>query len=261
MKQIYTLNILLCLITVALGQFNSANVTSTKPPDIYLNVPNLSVSKVSLVVQKLNVTLNLKAKIADLVSLEAGVSATADTINLTITNVKAELELVVRLDTVVEIINKTLQTISANPELITGIVKSVGDLVENIAGVLSTTVNSLGQTVRTIVDSAGNIVEQTLDATGKVASQIVGGNINALQIIDGSNNDRGQYVVKVRNSDGSIYQITYNRKGGTVVSVQVLQGPTAAIGSTTSVSSSSTTSSPSPSPSSPSSTAGTTGKQ
>lgn len=57
----------------------------TNPPDVWLNVPNLSVNKILLVVDNLKVHLGLSAKVANLVSLNADADVSIDKVNLTIT--------------------------------------------------------------------------------------------------------------------------------------------------------------------------------
>ena len=54
-----------------------------------------------------------------------------------------------------------------------------------------------------------DIIDQTLGSTGQVVSQTISGNLNALQIITSATNALGQYVTRVRNSDGSVYDIMY----------------------------------------------------
>jgi hypothetical protein len=60
--------------------FNISN-----PPDVWLNVPTLSVDKISLVVENLKAHVSLSANVAHLVSLNAGVDVSVNKVNLTIT--------------------------------------------------------------------------------------------------------------------------------------------------------------------------------
>jgi hypothetical protein len=59
--------------------FNISN-----PPDVWLNVPNLSVQEISLVVENLQAHVSISANVANLVSINAGVDVSIDTVNLTI---------------------------------------------------------------------------------------------------------------------------------------------------------------------------------
>lgn len=65
----------------------SATPTSSEPPDVYLNVPTLSVGRIELDVEDLSADINLNARIASLVTLNAGVNVAIKKVNLTITDV------------------------------------------------------------------------------------------------------------------------------------------------------------------------------
>jgi exo-beta-1,3-glucanase (GH17 family) len=75
----------------------SSAATSGAAPDVYLNVPELHVGRIELTVDKLSADLNLNAKVANLVQLNAGVQVSVEKVNITIAEVDAEVELVIRL--------------------------------------------------------------------------------------------------------------------------------------------------------------------
>lgn len=67
----------------------------------------------------MQVHLALDARVANLVSLKAGADASIGRVKLEIRGVQAEAYLVVRLDNVAKILDRTLTTIDRNPELLT----------------------------------------------------------------------------------------------------------------------------------------------
>jgi len=75
----------------------SSAATAGAPPDVYLNVPELHVGRIELTVEELKADINLNAKVANLVQLNAGVQVSIQKVNITISEVDAEVELVVRL--------------------------------------------------------------------------------------------------------------------------------------------------------------------
>src|SRR5688572_21719982 len=77
-------------------------------PDVLLEVPNLRVEQILLEVDNLRVHLDLDARVANLVSLKAGVDATIGRVKLEIRGVEAEAYLEVRLDNVARILDRTL---------------------------------------------------------------------------------------------------------------------------------------------------------
>jgi hypothetical protein len=84
-------------------------------PDLELHVPRAEVKKVSLDVENLQARLDLDTKIANLVSINAGVVATVQKLKLELEGVTAETHLLVRLDRVAEVMERALATLERNP--------------------------------------------------------------------------------------------------------------------------------------------------
>lgn len=158
---------------------NQPEPTSTSPlgpPDVHLKVPELSVGRIELDVDNLRADINLNADIARLVQINAGVQVGIDKVNITIANVEAELELVVRLGNLVQIVNRTLASLDLNPALI-NLLDSVGDIVEGIIGAVDGLLGSVtddGTTLRFLVDNLGNIVQEVVSGGGDAVSSIIG---------------------------------------------------------------------------------------
>ncbi|PNS17569.1 hypothetical protein CAC42_8112 [Sphaceloma murrayae] len=138
------------------------------PPDVYLNVPQLSVGRIELNVDDLRADINLNARVAGLVQLNAGVQLSVQNINITIADVDVELELVVRLGHLVDIVNRVFESVDLNPLIV-----SIGNATESLVGAVVSQVDGLlgtitqgGTTLSFIVDSLGNIVQQVTGAAG-----------------------------------------------------------------------------------------------
>lgn len=223
-------------------------------PDVVLDVPNLSVDEITLEVDNLRVHLALDARVANLLSLTAGADAAIDHVNLTIKGVQAEAHLVVRLDNVAAILDRTLTTIDRNPELLNrllttvdrtvgtvggvantalqpnGVVSqtvgTVGRTLENVTapgGLLSHTVNTLGQTVQRTLDTTGRIVERTLDTTGRLVNERTVGRVLDLPVVSQTTNAAGQAVRQVRDQSGAVIEYTLDTAGRVVNSRVVSQ--------------------------------------
>jgi len=176
-------------------------LASGDQPDVLLDVPNLSVEQISIQVQNLQANLNLDARLANLLHLTAGVNASIDDVRIEIAGVRAQVTLIVRLDNVRAIIERTLQTLDNNPQIVTQLlstvdnaVGTVGNLGNNalntvggLAGGLlrsgqlldlaragltevSRTVNNQGQTVRQVRDTTGSLLEVVTDAANRIIS-------------------------------------------------------------------------------------------
>jgi hypothetical protein len=172
-----------------------------KQPDVLLDIPNLSVDEVTLEVDNLQAHIALDARLGTMLKLTAGADAGIDKVKLTIKGVQATATLVVRLDNVRAIIERVLQTVDNNPQLVAGLLSTVDNTVNTVGGVANNavgtvggiatsalrtgqvldlaksglslvgqTVNSAGQTVRRVRDSSGHLLEVVTDTAGKIVS-------------------------------------------------------------------------------------------
>lgn len=98
-----------------------------------LRVPELHVGRIELNVEKLRADLNLNAKVAGLVQINAGVQVGIDKVNITIADVDVDLELVVRLGNLVSIVERVFDSLDLNPLLI-GLIGNVTNLVGEVIG-------------------------------------------------------------------------------------------------------------------------------
>jgi hypothetical protein len=108
-------------------------VTTSTVPDVLLQVPELHVGRIELIVEKLQADLNLNAKVAGLVQVNAGVQVGIQKVNITIADVDVNLELVVRLGNLVEIVGRVFDSLDLNPLLI-GLIGNVTNLVGEVIG-------------------------------------------------------------------------------------------------------------------------------
>ena len=176
-------------------------LASGDQPDVLLDVPNLSVEQLTIEVNNLDVELALQARLANLLHLSAGASASIDNVKIDLRGVRAQATLIVRLDNVRAIIERTLQTLDNNPQIVTQLLSTVDNTVNTVGGVanhavgtvgtvagsllqngavldlaraglteISRTVNSAGQTVRRVTDNSGQILEVVTDSANRILS-------------------------------------------------------------------------------------------
>ncbi|THY02178.1 hypothetical protein D6D01_10313 [Aureobasidium pullulans] len=144
----------------------SRAATSDTAPDVYLNVPELHVGRIELTVDKLSAELNLNAKVANLVQLNAGVQVSVEKVNITIAEVDAEVELVIRLGHLVDIVGRVFDSLDLNPLLIntiSNVTSLVGEVVGDVVGAVDGLLGSItqgGKTLNFVVDNLGNIVQE-----------------------------------------------------------------------------------------------------
>ncbi|CAF1138084.1 unnamed protein product [Adineta steineri] len=105
--------------------FNISN-----PPDVWLDA-RVSVPTIDLRVDNIQARLNLDLRVTSLVNITAGVSVSISSVELKILGVSAHVQLAVKFDKIVEIVNRTLESLDLNPLLATTI-KGVQNTVNNI---------------------------------------------------------------------------------------------------------------------------------
>jgi hypothetical protein len=77
------------------------------------------VGRIELNVDNLKADINLNANVAGLVNINAGVAVSVTKVNITIADVEAQLELIVRLGHLVDIVQRVFNSLDLNPLLIT----------------------------------------------------------------------------------------------------------------------------------------------
>lgn len=90
----------------------------TDTMDLVLDAPDLKLEGVHLDIQNLESKISLNVNIGNLVNLEVGVNLKADTLKLELDNIEAETYVRVSLDRIQQIINRTLETIDNNPDIL-----------------------------------------------------------------------------------------------------------------------------------------------
>ncbi|KAF1946824.1 hypothetical protein EJ02DRAFT_450183 [Clathrospora elynae] len=146
------------------------------PPDVLLRVPELHVGRIEIGVERLQADLNLNAKVAGLVQISAGVMVSVQKVNITISDVDVNLELIVRLGNLVQIVERVFDSLDLNPlliNLIGNVTNLVGEVIGAVDGLLGS-ITQNGKTLNFLVDNLGNIVQEVVGTGGDALQQIVG---------------------------------------------------------------------------------------
>ena len=129
-------------------------------------VPKVHVGELNIDVERLEAHLALRAEVANLVNLVAGVHVGIDKVKIDLKDVDAESELKVQLETTYNILDRTLTTLDENPELVKGLLDSAGTAVESTGeigkeatgpgGALSKLTSGVGDTLGNLGSSIGS---------------------------------------------------------------------------------------------------------
>jgi hypothetical protein len=112
----------------------TATTGLTPNRDVILEIPELSVDSIGLTVENVRAHVALDANAMNLVSLTAGVDVGIKKVQLGLVGVLAEAYLYVDLDNVARIVNRVVQTLDRNPQILIQVLKTVDTAVTSITG-------------------------------------------------------------------------------------------------------------------------------
>lgn len=206
-----------------------AALASGDQPDVLLDVPNLSVESITLEVNNLDVDIALDARLANLLKLTAGANAHIDNVKLDIKGVKAQATLIVRLDNVRAIIERTLQTLDNNPQIITQLLSTVDNTVDTVGGVANNALPVVGDVANNAVGTVGGVANNAVGTVGQVGSSLLrNGQVldlarSGLTEVSRTVNDAGQTVRRVQDSSGRLLEVVTDSAGRIVSTSPVLK--------------------------------------
>lgn len=93
-------------------------------PDVLLDIPKVSVDSIRLAVDGLDADLSLRARVANLLQVDAGVRVHLSGVELDVNGVHAEAQLRVRLEQLTRILGRALDTLDSNPEIIESLART-----------------------------------------------------------------------------------------------------------------------------------------
>ena len=145
--------------------------------DVLLDVSELEVDRIHLAVRGLRAHVSVLAELASLVSLQIGVDARLDEVDLEIEGVKAKVLLKVRLDNVRAILVHALDTVAEHPEILETLTRALDELLTgtlgNAVGALENVLGDL-EVGGTVDEALKGRLEEVRDTLQDVLSQAGG---------------------------------------------------------------------------------------
>ncbi len=142
-------------------------------PDVLLDVSNLEVDRITLEVEDLRAHVSILAELANLLSLSVGVDARLDRVKLEIEGVEAEVVLKVKLKHVRAILEKALDTLAENPEILRILARSLSRLVRESLGETLTTLNEVLEGLE-VGDTVDEALRGSLEQVRSTLEEILG---------------------------------------------------------------------------------------
>lgn len=178
-------------------------MSSGDQPDVLLDVPNLSVEQLTVEVNNLQVDLSLDARLANLLKLTAGANASIDNVKIDIRGVQASATLIVRLDNVRAILERTLQTLDNNPQIVTQLLSTVDNTVGTVGGVANNAVGTVGGVANNALGTVGGLAGGLLQ-NGQVLDLARAG---LTEVSRTAGSTAGQTVRRVTDRSGGLLEV------------------------------------------------------
>jgi len=143
--------------------------------DVLLDVQELEVDRIALTVRGLKAHVSVVAELASLVSLQVGVDARLDEVELEIEGVRAKVLLKVRLDNVRAILTHALDTVAEHPQILRTLTRALEELVTGtLGGALGALESVLGdlEVGGTVDELLKGRLEEVRDTLQEVLSQV-----------------------------------------------------------------------------------------
>src|SRR5215210_725762 len=151
------------------GQEPDGQEPDSQEPDVLLDVSELEVDRINLEVEDLRAHVSILVELANLLHLSVGVDARLDRVKLEIEGVEAKVLLKVRLKHIRAILEKALDTIGENPEILRILARSLSRVVRESLGETLGTLNEVleglevGETVDEVLRGRLEEVRSTLE--------------------------------------------------------------------------------------------------
>jgi pyruvate/2-oxoglutarate dehydrogenase complex dihydrolipoamide acyltransferase (E2) component len=100
------------------GARANAKAASEDDADVVLDVPVLNVEELDLEVEELRAHISARAELVGFLNINVGVDAYVDKVKLRIKGVEAQVQLKVKLERILGSIDRALQAIEKNPQLL-----------------------------------------------------------------------------------------------------------------------------------------------
>ena len=116
-------------------------------PTFVLDVPVLNVDELDLEVNDLRAHVALRAELADFVKINVGVDVYLDKVKLNVQGLEAQALLKIEMDKVLGTLNRALEAIDKNPQILDRVVQDVDEAVGSAAGGLNQGAHDTAQDV------------------------------------------------------------------------------------------------------------------
>jgi len=178
--------------------------------DLVLDVPMLNVDELDLEVEDLRAHVALRAELADVVKVNVGIDVYLDKVKLEIKGVEAQASLRVKLERVLNTLERALASIDRNPQILGGTARNQDRTAEG--GSRAASEEEVPTTPRT-ADEPGGVTDAVPDESDSVVGEETTRGLADLQIEEEYVDDRGRIVGRARDEFGNVVEEVLDDKG------------------------------------------------
>jgi hypothetical protein len=139
-------------------------------PDVVLDIPEVSVDSIRLAVDGLDADVSLRARLANLLQLDAGVRVHLEGVELDMTGVRAEALLKVHLEKLAEILDRALSTIDRNPEIIAALARTAEESIDDVNRAAGQLTGDTARKAGPPLGAIGAVADQTGQRVGEIGA-------------------------------------------------------------------------------------------
>jgi pyruvate/2-oxoglutarate dehydrogenase complex dihydrolipoamide acyltransferase (E2) component len=195
-------------------------------PDVVLDVPVLNIDELDLEVEDLAAHVSVRAELADLVKVNVGVDVYLNNVKLEIKGVEAQALLKVRLEKVLSTIDRALDAIDKNPQILGGAARGAGRMAQLAEEATSGWVDDsategagdrldLASNQAGRAGESGNVTETTPSKSNEeVEGEETKSSLADLQIEEEYVDERGRIVGRARDASGNVVEEVLDEEGG-----------------------------------------------
>jgi hypothetical protein len=200
-------------------------------PAFLLDVPVLKVDELDLEVEDLRAHISLRAELASFVKINVGVDLYLDKVKLDIKGLEAQALLKINLDKVLGTLDRALESININPQILNEVVQDVdsaaggadedtsqstreSDGIEQAGG--GARDQALGQGDRTedrVVQGSGEVTEPAPNEPEETVDEEATSTLDGLQIEEEYVDERGRIVGRARDGSGNMVEGVLDDEG------------------------------------------------
>ena len=200
-------------------------------PAFLLDVPVLNIDEIDLEVEDLRAHISLRAELASFVKINVGVDLYLDKVKLDIKGLEAQVLLKINLDEVLGTLDRALESINMNPQILNEVVQDVNPAAGGADGDASQSTResdgieqagggahdqSLGQGDRTedrVVQGSGEVTEPAPNESEETVDEEATSTLDGLQIEEEYVDERGRIVGRARDGSGNIVEGVLDEEG------------------------------------------------